>query len=78
MGEKFLTVSEACDRLRLARVTIYGWLRSGKLKSVRPGKRWLIPESEIDRFLAYETDLENISKAQEKIDRILEEMNKQT
>ena len=54
--EKLYTVEEAMELLRIARVTLYGWLRSGKIKSVRPGKKWLIPESEITRILADKTD----------------------
>lgn len=50
--ENLLTVPEAAQMLRMSEHTIYIWLRSGKLKSVRPGRKWLIPKEEIDRLLS--------------------------
>ena len=50
--ENLLTVPEAAQMLRMSEHTIYLWLRSGKLKSVRPGRKWLIPKEEIDRLLS--------------------------
>lgn len=52
METKLLTVPEAAKLLRVSEHTIYLWLRSGKLKSVRPGRKWLIPEEEIQKLLA--------------------------
>lgn len=54
--EKLLTVDEACEILRVHYQTLYKWLRSGELKSVRPGRKWMIPESEIQRFLEAHKD----------------------
>lgn len=51
METTLLTVPEASKLLRVSEHTIYLWLRSGKLKSVRPGRRWLIPEEEIQKLL---------------------------
>lgn len=54
---RYLTVTEACERLRLHRDTVYDWIKDGKLEAVkRPGRgrfggEWLIPESEIKRVL---------------------------
>lgn len=49
-----LTVEEAAARLRTTPETIRRWLRSGKLRGVRPGGTklgWRIPEAEIARVL---------------------------
>lgn len=51
MDKKLYTVEEAAELLRVHYQTIYKWLRTGELKSVRPGRKWLIPESEIQKFL---------------------------
>lgn len=57
MENNLLTVPEAAQMLRLSEHTVYLWLRSGKLKSVRPGRKWLIPREEVDRLLnVTETD----------------------
>ena len=49
--EKLYEVKEVCEILHLHYQSVYKLLRSGKLKAVRPGRKWLIPESEIQRFL---------------------------
>ena len=43
MEKTLYTVGEAAEILRVHYQTIYKWLRSGELKSVRPGLKWLIP-----------------------------------
>ena len=43
--------TKACELLHIARVTLYGWIKTGKIKSIRPGKKHLIPGSEIKRLL---------------------------
>ena len=49
--EKLYEVKEVCEILHLHYQSVYKLLRSGELKSVRPGRKWLIPESEIQKFL---------------------------
>lgn len=51
MENNLLTVPEAAKLLRVSEHTIYLWLRSGKLKSVRPGRKWLIPEDAVRELL---------------------------
>ena len=48
------TLEDACQRLRLSRTTLWRLLRDGKLLGLRVGKRTMIPEDELIRFLAYE------------------------
>lgn len=47
-------VAEAAKLLGLGRNTTYTLLRSGRLRSVRVGRRLVIPRSEIDAFLERE------------------------
>ena len=54
-----LTVEEAAARLRTTPETVRRWLRSGKLRGVRPGGTklgWRIPEAEIARLLGMATE----------------------
>lgn len=46
-----LTVDEAADRLKVSRSLIYSQLRSGELRSIRLGRRRLIPAAEVDRII---------------------------
>lgn len=45
------SVKEAAARLRLSRSTIYMEMNSGRLKSVKVGRRRLIPESALIAFI---------------------------
>lgn len=47
-------VAEAAELLGLGRNTTYDLVRSGRLRSVRVGRRLVIPRSEIDAFLERE------------------------
>lgn len=46
-----LTRDEAAAALRVTPRTVSEWIKSGKLKAVKPGRRVLIPREEIDRLL---------------------------
>jgi len=50
MNHRFLTIQECADEARTSRSTIHDWLRRG-LKSIRPGRKRLIPRDAFERFL---------------------------
>lgn len=54
-----LNADEVAKLLGLGRNTTYTLLRSGRLRSVRVGRRLVIPRSEIDAFLAREIIVED-------------------
>lgn len=49
--ERYLTTDEAAAIARAPRSTVHHWLAVGKLRSTKPGRRHLIAESELRRFL---------------------------
>lgn len=49
-----LDVAEAAKLLGLGRNTTYTLVRSGRLRSVRVGRRLVIPRSEVNAFLERE------------------------
>jgi excisionase family DNA binding protein len=53
MTERWLTVSEAAERLRVGNVTVQRWLRAGKLPGTLLSRRagWRIPERAVDALL---------------------------
>lgn len=51
MEHEILTVEEVCDTLRLGKTSVYELLRSGQLKSLRVGRKWMIPRWAIEDFL---------------------------
>jgi excisionase family DNA binding protein len=46
------TVPQACARTNIGRTTFYELLKSGEIRSIKVGTRTLIPESELQRFIA--------------------------
>jgi excisionase family DNA binding protein len=48
MPEAFYTVDEAAERLRMHPDTLRRQLRQGRIRSVRTGKLWRIPESALE------------------------------
>ena len=50
---KYYKVSEVAKILSMSRITIWLWIKEGKIKAIRtPGGTYLIPESEVNRILA--------------------------
>ena len=51
MGEELLTVQQVMDIIKVADETVYRYIRTGKLKAVRVGGLWRVPQSALDEFL---------------------------
>lgn len=47
-----LTVLEAAERLRCGERTIWTLIQNGELRSLKIGRHRMVPEAEIDRFVA--------------------------
>ena len=52
MSELVLTVDEAAERLRVSRWTLYNLIRSNQLRTVKIGRRRLIPVAALADYLA--------------------------
>jgi excisionase family DNA binding protein len=49
--EQTYTVQDAAKALRVNPATIRHWLKTGRLKGVKMGRRWRIRESDLEVFL---------------------------
>ena len=49
--EKRFIVEEVAEATRHPVTTIWRWIREGKLEAVKTGKRYLVSEIELERFL---------------------------
>lgn len=52
-----LTVSEACEILRIGSNAIYELLNTGKLSAYRNGRVWRIPKQSVKDFIMHNTAL---------------------
>lgn len=49
--EERLSLRDAADALGISEVTARRWVKSGKLKAYQPGRKYLIPTSDVERLL---------------------------
>lgn len=49
--DQYLTIDEVAAKLKVAYLTVYRWIKAGKLNSVKAGKQYRIKQSELDSFL---------------------------
>lgn len=49
--EKFYLVSELADALRVSQMTIYRYIKAGKIKAYKIGKEFRFAKKEFDTFL---------------------------
>lgn len=48
---EYYTPEEAAAKLKIARRTMYLWLRTGKVKGKKLNRMWRISETELNRLL---------------------------
>lgn len=48
--QQFVTREEFCQALRISRSTFHAWLKLGKVRTVRVGRRHLIPSEALRRL----------------------------
>ena len=64
MIEKYYTVQQVSRLLSVSTITVYSWLKEGKLKGYRPGGRyWRIKQSDFESFANKESNHGSAEKA---------------
>lgn len=53
-NEKLLTVEELCQMLHIGKSTAMKLIREKKIKAIKPGRRWMIPNEAVDLFIQSE------------------------
>lgn len=51
MQDQYYSIEETAKMLKVAYLTVYRWIQSGKLKAVKAGKQYRIERFELDRFM---------------------------
>jgi len=49
--EQYYTIEEIAEMLKVAYLTVYRWIRSGRLEAVKAGKQYRISKGILDAFL---------------------------
>ncbi len=50
--QRFLTVAEVADQLRVSTMTVYRLIKAGELPAVRVGKSYRLDEADVTSYLA--------------------------
>lgn len=64
------TPEEVAERLWVTRRSVYGWLKSGRLRGLRAGTRWRIRPEDVESFLHGERTIADTEPAEERAARI--------
>lgn len=62
--DKFLTITEVADRLRLTAQTIYKMIKLGSLPAIRVGSQWRVSEKKIERWINSQVERTNGNEGQ--------------
>ncbi len=49
--EEFYTIKEVSELFKVAYLTVYRWIKDGKLESYKLGKQYKIKKADIDKFI---------------------------
>ena len=49
--ETYYTIQEVAKMLKVAYLTVYRWIQSGKLKSDKAGRQYRIKKDDLDKFI---------------------------
>lgn len=49
--EKFFTLAEVADRLKVNYRTVYRWVRSGDLSAIQFGREYRVTETDLQAFI---------------------------
>lgn len=48
--EQYYSIEQVAKTLKVAYLTVYRWIRSGKLKSIKAGKQYRIKKMDLEAF----------------------------
>ena len=49
--DQYYSIEEVSKMLKVAYLTVYRWVRSGKLNAIKAGKQYRIGKKELDKFV---------------------------
>ena len=51
MNEQYYTIEEVAKMLKVAYLTVYRWIQSGKLVAFKAGKQYRVKKEDLDGFI---------------------------
>lgn len=50
-GEKYYTTKEIAEMFKVAYLTVYRWIKEGRIEAYKLGKEYRIKKTDIDKFM---------------------------
>jgi len=54
--EQYYTIEEVAVMLKVAYLTVYRWIQSGKLNAVKAGKQYRIEKETLNHFIKFRSE----------------------
>lgn len=51
LTDEYYSIQEVADKLKVAYLTVYRWIQSGKLGAVKAGKQYRVENNELKKFI---------------------------
>ncbi|MEI6533435.1 MAG: helix-turn-helix domain-containing protein [Candidatus Roizmanbacteria bacterium] len=51
LNDQYYSIEEVAKTLKVAYLTVYRWIRSGKLVALKAGKQYRIAKDELEKFM---------------------------
>ena len=51
LKDQYYSIDEVANMLKVAYLTVYRWIQSGKIKALKVGKQYRIERFELDEFM---------------------------
>ena len=51
LTDEYYSIQEVADKLKVAYLTVYRWIKAGKLMAVKASKQYRIKKDDINKFL---------------------------
>ncbi len=51
INEQYYTIEEVARMLKVAYLTVYRWIQSGKLEAYKAGKQYRVKKEDLDSFV---------------------------
>jgi excisionase family DNA binding protein len=49
--DSYITIKEICQSLKVKKLTVYRWIKSGKLQAMKVGKSYRVTQQQFDNFI---------------------------
>lgn len=49
---EYYSIHEVAEKLKVAYLTVYRWIKAKKLKAIKAGKQYRIEKLELDKFIS--------------------------